>query len=107
MFEYDQHIVNSLLSENDDFKRLYEKYDVLKQRVNEVNSGTIPMDDFSLEKMKKEKLLLKDRMAHMIEDYRRAHVWPDFFNRTETPRNGYYAGFLFLWGGLVESPGIS
>ena len=74
MFEYDQHIVESLLDENNDFKRLYDKYDVLKQRVNEANAGTIPIDDFSLEKMKKEKLLLKDRMAHMIEDYRRAHV---------------------------------
>ena len=74
MFEYDQHIVNSLLSENNDFKRIYDKYDVLKQRVDEANAGTIPMDDFSLEKMKKEKLMLKDRMAHMIEDYRRAHA---------------------------------
>lgn len=74
MFEYDQHIVDSLLAENNDFKRLYDKYDMLKQRVTEANAGTIPIDDFSLEKMKKEKLLLKDRMADMIEDYRRAHV---------------------------------
>ena len=74
MFEYDKHIVDSLLSENNDFKRLYDKYDVIKQRVTEANAGTIPIDDFSLEKMKKEKLQLKDRMAHMIEDYRREHV---------------------------------
>lgn len=74
MFEFDQHIVNSLLSENNDFKRLYDKHDMLKQRVKEVNSGVVPMDDFSLEKIKKEKLLLKDRMAHMIEDYRQTHT---------------------------------
>lgn len=74
MFEFDQHIVNSLLSENNDFKRLYDKYDMLKQRVKEVNAGVIPMDDFSLEKIKKEKLMLKDRMAHMIEDYRQTHT---------------------------------
>lgn len=74
MFEYDQHIVNSLLSENNDFKRLYGKYDMLKQRVKEANAGVVPMDDFSLENIKKEKLLLKDRMAHMIEDYRQAHT---------------------------------
>jgi uncharacterized protein len=74
MFEYDQHIVNSLLSENNDFKRLYDKYDMLKQRVKEANAGVVPMDDFSLENIKKEKLLLKDRMAHMIEDYRQAHT---------------------------------
>lgn len=74
MFEYDQHIVNSLLSENNDFKRLYDKHDELKQRVDEANSGTLPVDDFSLEKMKKEKLLLKDKMAMMIENYRRAQA---------------------------------
>lgn len=74
MFEFDQHIVNALLSENNDFKRLYDKHCDLKRRVEEVNAGAIPMDDHSLEKMKKEKLLLKDRMAHMIEDYRREHV---------------------------------
>jgi len=74
MFEYDQHIVDSLLSENNDFKRLYDKHDELKQRVDEANSGTLPVDDFSLEKMKKEKLLLKDKMAMMIENYRQAQA---------------------------------
>ena len=74
MFEYDQQIVNSLLSENNDFKRLYDKHDELKQRVDEANSGTLPVDDFSLEKMKKEKLLLKDKMAMMIENYRRSQA---------------------------------
>jgi hypothetical protein len=74
MFEHDQHIVNSLLSENNDFKRLYDKYDMLKQRVKEANAGVVPMDNFSLENIKKEKLLLKDRMAHMIENYRQAHT---------------------------------
>lgn len=73
MFEHDQQIVTSLLQEDDDFKRLYSKHVELKQRVNEVNSGVVPMDDMTLEKIKKEKLLLKDRMARMIESYRQHH----------------------------------
>ena len=73
MFEHDQHIVTSLLKENDDFKRLYSKHVELKQRVSEAHSGVVAMDDFLLEKMKKEKLLLKDRMAQMIETYRQQH----------------------------------
>lgn len=73
MFEYDQQIVDALLSENADFKRLYEKHVELKQRVHEANA-TNGVDDYSLENMKKEKLLLKDRMAAMIQDYRRAHA---------------------------------
>ena len=74
MFEHDQEIVSSLLHENNDFKRLYDKHIQLKQRVNEANIGTQPLDDFALEKLKKEKLLLKDRMASIIENYRQAHV---------------------------------
>lgn len=73
MFEHDQQIVTSLLQEDDDFKRLYSKHVALKQRVNDINSGAVPMDDLSLEKIKKEKLLLKDRMAKMIESYRQRH----------------------------------
>ncbi len=74
MFEYDQEIVESLLTENDDFKRLYEKHVELKQRVKEANLGTNHLDDYLLEKMKREKLLLKDRMAVIISDYRQAHA---------------------------------
>ena len=74
MFEYDQNIVDSLLNENSDFKRLYDKHVELKQRVKAANLGTLPVDDYSLENMKKEKLHLKDQMAHIIEDYRRAHA---------------------------------
>ena len=74
MFEHDQQIVNSLLTENSDFKRLYDKHDAIKQKVTEANNGALPLDDYSLENLKKEKLLLKDRMAHMIEDYRRAQT---------------------------------
>ncbi len=74
MFEFDQNIVDSLLVENVDFKRLYDKHGELKQRVKDANLGASPMDNYSLENMKKEKLFLKDQMAHFIEDYRRAHV---------------------------------
>lgn len=74
MFEYESEIVESLLSENEDFKRLFDKHDRLKRRVMEAHSGIEPMDDLSLENIKKEKLLLKDRMAVIIENYRRSHA---------------------------------
>ena len=74
MFEYDQDIVESLLNEDDDFKRLFEKHSKLKQQVTDANLGTEPLDDFSLENLKKEKLHLKDLMAAKIENYRQAHA---------------------------------
>lgn len=74
MFENDQEIVNSLLNENNDFKRLYDKHSILKNTVKEANEGSIIVDDLSLEGLKKEKLLLKDRMSVMIEEYRHCHA---------------------------------
>lgn len=74
MFEYDNEIVESLLSENKDFERLYTKHGELKQRVEKANAGDESIDDLSLEQLKKEKLLVKDRLAGLIENYRRVHV---------------------------------
>lgn len=74
MFEHDKHIVDALLSENSDFQRLYSKHVELKQRVHEANARSDLMDDLSLETLKKEKLMLKDKMASLIEDYRRTHA---------------------------------
>ena len=70
MFEHDQEIVNSLLNENNDFKRLYEKHNVLKNTVKDANNKNLKVDQLSLEGLKKEKLILKDRMATIIEDYK-------------------------------------
>lgn len=74
MFEYDQQIVEALLSENSDFQRLYRKHVELKNRVHEANDRVEPMDELSLEALKKEKLMLKDKMAEIIADYRRARA---------------------------------
>ena len=74
MFEYDQKIVQSLLDESDNFRRLYKKHQELKEKVHEAEIGTLPIEDLTLVKWKKEKLLAKDRMAAMIEDYRRGQV---------------------------------
>lgn len=74
MFEYDNEIVEALLSENKDFERLYNKHSELKQRVEYANAGVEPIDDLSLEQLKKEKLFVKDRLASLIEDYRRVRI---------------------------------
>lgn len=71
MPDFDQDVVNSLLQDNLEFKRLYEKHTQLKQRVRDANYGVLDIDDFDLENMKKEKLYIKDRMAHIIQDYQR------------------------------------
>ena len=74
MFEYDEEIVEALLKESVDFKRLYDKYINLKQEVESANVGDAPIEDMELERMKKEKLFLKDQMASIIEDYRKENA---------------------------------
>jgi uncharacterized protein len=74
MFEYEQSVVDTLLTEDDGFRRLYDKHNELKQQIHEAHIGTLPLDDFTVEKMKKQKLLLKDQMAAIIKDYRSEHA---------------------------------
>ena len=73
MFEYDQSIVQELLKENADFQDLYKQHHQLKEKVHKAELGLIALDDLTLGSMKKEKLHAKDRMAAMIDDYRREH----------------------------------
>lgn len=72
MSEFEKEIVNELLEVNKDFRRMYNKHDQLNRKVDHANHGDEAIDDFSLEALKKERLLLKDRMAVLIENHRQA-----------------------------------
>ncbi len=74
MFEHDQKIVNQLLVDNPDFRALYDQHQQLNEQVDKATRGVLPLDDMTIEKMKKEKLLVRDKMALMIEKYRRQRV---------------------------------
>lgn len=74
MFEYDQDIVTSLLNDNAQFQQLFKQHNDLKEKVRNAELGVLPVDDLTLGTMKKEKLLAKDKMAAMIEQYRREHA---------------------------------
>ncbi len=74
MFEKDQDTVDLLLSESDTFRRRYDKHIVLKSRVKDANGGVISMEQLALEKLKTEKLSLKDQMVVMIKNYQSSHA---------------------------------
>ena len=74
MFEYEQEIVNALLSEDENFKRLYSRHGELKEKVKNANSGIEPLDGYELDNLKKEKLFVKDKLAAMISQYRQHHL---------------------------------
>ena len=74
MFEFDEEIVEALLKESIDFKRLYDKHTDLNREVDSANTSDTPIEDMELEGLKKEKLLLKDQMALIIDHYKGVHA---------------------------------
>ena len=69
VFEYQQDTVNQLLESSEKFKRMYDQHRELKSKVHDASIGVTPLDDFSVERMKKEKLLLKDQMADILRSH--------------------------------------
>jgi len=66
-------IISKLKVENAHFAKIFEKHNELDDLITEVEEGRKPMDDFELEKLKKEKLKLKDEAYAMIIEYKKAH----------------------------------
>ncbi len=64
-------IISKLKVENAHFAKIFERHNELDKTVTEVEEGREHMDDLELEKLKKEKLRLKDEAYRMILDYKK------------------------------------
>jgi len=58
---------------NAHFLKIFDRHNDLDNQIAKVESGEIPMTDLELEKLKKEKLLLKDEAYAMIIEYKKAN----------------------------------
>ena len=67
MFEHRQNQMDHLMNENENFRRLYDRHQALDKQVAAVEAGRAPMDDLALNKLKKEKLLAKDKLANLMD----------------------------------------
>jgi uncharacterized protein YdcH (DUF465 family) len=71
MFENQPEIaVEALLKSDEEFRELFRRHQELDKKVLDAELGTLPLDDVTLVKMKKEKLLAKDRLTRMLEQSR-------------------------------------
>jgi len=66
-------IISKLKVENAHFAKIFERHNELDEIVTEVEEGRQHMSDFELEKLKKEKLRLKDEAYQMIIKYKKEH----------------------------------
>lgn len=63
--------IHALKQENAHFAKIFEKHNELDQKTTDADEGRLHLSDVELEKMKKEKLLLKDEALMMILNYRK------------------------------------
>ena len=67
MFEHRQEVMEKLMKESEDFRRIFNRHQQLDKRVCEAELGTAPLEDLALNQLKKEKLLAKDRLAYLMD----------------------------------------
>jgi hypothetical protein len=67
MFEHHQQEMDTLMKENEDFLRIYNRHQELDKRVTAAEVGTAPMEDLALNQLKKEKLWAKDQLARIMD----------------------------------------
>ena len=63
--------IHALKQEDAHFAKIFEKHNLLDDKVKKAENGDLPMSDMELESLKKEKLLLKDEAYTMIMNYRK------------------------------------
>ena len=66
MFENQSHEdLEALMKADTEFRRLYRHHQELDSKVQDAELGVLPIDDYTLASMKKEKLQAKDRLLRM------------------------------------------
>lgn len=60
--------VDSRIQADSDFRRLYFHHQKLDKKVTDAELGVLPIDDRTLTRMKREKLMAKDRLTRMFGD---------------------------------------
>jgi len=75
MFHEYREIVTVLKTENAHFKKVFNRHNELHDKIDRSEDGGVDhIDTLEIEKMKKEKLKLKDEAYAMIMEYKKANL---------------------------------
>ena len=68
MFEgQPQHELEALMKNDPEFRQLYHRHRELDKQVCDAGLGCLPMDDATLARLKREKLVAKDKLTRMYD----------------------------------------
>ena len=67
MFPEYRELINELKTTNSDFLNLFQKHGVLDQKIRNMETHAEPGTHEEIESLKKEKLLIKDRVFTMLK----------------------------------------
>ena len=64
--------ISELKQTNAHFAKIFEKHNELDRKAKDADEGRLHLSDTEREKIKKEKLMLKDEALHMILEYKKS-----------------------------------
>ncbi|WP_374682771.1 YdcH family protein [Accumulibacter sp.] len=65
--------IHALKAASQPFGKMYDEYHQLTREVERLEEEDLPVDDFTIETMKKQRLLLKDQMYRMLVAYKNSN----------------------------------
>ncbi len=70
--EINQMLLEKLITENPEFKKIYDEHTVLKSMVEEMNQRKFlsPEEELKKKNIQKQKLMYKDQLSKMLENHK-------------------------------------
>jgi uncharacterized protein len=62
-------VMEELKVHNDRFRTMFDEYNRLTDEIERLEEEDVPVDDFTIETMKKKRVRLKDQIYHMVIGY--------------------------------------
>ncbi|MFA7291171.1 MAG: DUF465 domain-containing protein [Rhodocyclaceae bacterium] len=58
--------IHALKTEHNHFARLFDEYHAVTKSIEHLEEESVPVDDFTIEDLKKKRIKLKDDLYHML-----------------------------------------
>lgn len=70
MFPEFRETIQELRENNPHFAKIFEEHEILNKKINELEQNPVNLINDSIEKLKRQKLKLKDEMYHLLSTFK-------------------------------------